>query len=439
MDVQAFHRDEPVATDQFQCGLEVMFAPLVGDVSMQNTDDLDSLASIFSALFLTADRVLCATQSGKLLLEKAWIIDHFSVRGGQEVFEAHVDADSWKGAGLDRNSTEVTGQDDEPLIPFQFQGSSLHDAFDLTVDLAPDDAHVLYAKAVPVQPDTISVGRELDAIEAATCFEAWVAGGLSNFDTAEECNVRLVEVAHRGLRRGKVESREVDIIGAQIFELSRLVAVLHRVTMLLIEVATLFQTKIVESTMRFKHDLQLALLVGVGEQPKFECLTHVLFTLLSFDIMPDARFGNSTTRPSVVTTAPKRWQTRTQRRKLRAQVMRRAALEAGYQLSHASGRVGLNEEVYVVGHDLERVNRHINLCGNGVKQNDKAFFNIVNKDGSTVLRAPHEVVLEGEYRAAILSVLTHAKHYKHAYKLVNKKERGAAIPLSAKADSPLAA
>ena len=93
----------------------------------------------------------------------------------------------------------------------------------------------------------------------------------------------------------------------------------------------------------------------------------------------------------------------------------------------------------MVGHDLERVNRHINLCGNGVKQNDKAFFNIINKDGSTVLRAPHEVVLEGEYRAAILSVLTHAKYYKHAYKLGNKKERGAAIPLSAKADSPLAA
>jgi hypothetical protein len=74
-----------------------------------------------------------------------------------------------------------------------------------------------------------------------------------------------------------------------------------------------------------------------------------------------------------------------------------------------------------------------------MQQNGQALFDVSDQNGPTVLRTPHEVILECEDRAAILSVLAHAVHYIHANGLVNHKERRAAIPLSAKADSPLAA
>jgi hypothetical protein len=119
--------------------------------------------------------------------------------------------------------------------------------------------------------------------------------------------------------------------------------------------------------------------------------------------------------------------------------MRGTALETGSQLGNAQGWVSLNEKVHVVGHDFKGVDRYAELGSDIAQQDGQALFDVSGQNGSTVLRAPHEVVLECEDRTAILSVLAHAVYYIYADGLVNNKERRAAIPLSAKADSPLAA
>jgi hypothetical protein len=65
---------------------------------------------------------------------------------------------------------------------------------------------------------------------------------------------------------------------------------------------------------RFEHDVEFALLVGVRKEAKFECSSHVLLPLLAFDVVPDARFGDGTAGTGVVTAAPKGRQARAQRR-----------------------------------------------------------------------------------------------------------------------------
>ena len=66
--VQAFHRDQTVATDQVQSSFMMMLTPLVGDVGMKNTNDLGGLAPIRAALLLATDGALGSTQRGKFIL-----------------------------------------------------------------------------------------------------------------------------------------------------------------------------------------------------------------------------------------------------------------------------------------------------------------------------------------------------------------------------------
>ena len=437
--VQAFHRDQAVATDQIQSSLVMMFTPLVGDVGMKNTNDLCGFPSIRAALLLATDGALGSTQRGKFLLEKTRVLNDLAVRSGQEVFESHVNADGRQDTRLNVHVAEVAGQNDEPLVSLALERCRLDDALNRPVDLAANHADMLHAKSVVVQTDAVSVGRERDAVEAVLGFESRVARCLTSLHSAEERDERFVETTHRGLCRGEVEAREVGVVVAQVLELGGLIDIPHCVLVLSVEVASLLQTEIVESPVRFEHDAEFALLVGVRKEPEFECPSHSLLPLLAFDVAPDTRFGDSTAGTGVVTAAPKGRQARAQRRELRAQIVGGASLEAGSQLRNTQGRVGFDEEMHVVGHDFKRVDRYAELCSDLMQQNGQALFDVSDQDGPTVLRAPHEVVLECEDRATILSVLAHAVHYTHANGLVNNKERRAAIPLSAKADSTLAA
>ena len=71
LDVQAFHRDQPVATDQIQGGFEVMLAPQIGDAGMYHTDRLAGLAAIRAALLLATHRTLCAAQGEEFLFQES--------------------------------------------------------------------------------------------------------------------------------------------------------------------------------------------------------------------------------------------------------------------------------------------------------------------------------------------------------------------------------
>lgn len=282
--VQAFHRDQTVATDQVQRSFVMMFTPLVGDVSMKNTDGLDGLASIRSALPLATHGTLSAPQRREFLFEEARVLDDFSVRGGEEVFESNVDAHGGQRTRFGVDFSDVAGQDDEPLVALALNRGRLDAALNGPVDLTPDHPDVLHAESVSIQSDPVAVGRKFDTVEAILGFEARIAWLLSGLHATKKCDKRLVESAHRGLSGGEVETGEVGVIRAQVLELGRLVAVLHRMTVLPIEVAALFEAEVVESAVRFKHDAELALLVSVREKTELEGAAHLLDALrLSID------------------------------------------------------------------------------------------------------------------------------------------------------------
>jgi hypothetical protein len=274
--VQAFHRDQAVATDQVQRSFVVMLSPLIGDVGMKNTNDLDGLASIRAALLLAADGALSTTQSRKFLFEEARVLDNLTVGSGKEVFESHVNADGRQDTRLNVHVAEVTGQNDEPLVTLTLERGRLDDALDRPVDLAANHADVLHSETVIVQADAVAVGWELDAVEVVACLEARVARPLPSLHATEERDERLVETAHRGLSRREVEPREVGVVAAKVFELRRLVDVPHGVLVLSVGVAPLLQTEIVESSVRFEHYAKLTLLVGVRKETEFEGAAHLL-------------------------------------------------------------------------------------------------------------------------------------------------------------------
>ena len=281
-DVQAFHRDQAVATDQVQSGLVMMIAPLVGDVGMKNADNLDGLAMIRSALLLSTDGTLCTTQGREFLFEKARILDNLTVRGGQEVFKTHVDANGGQDARFYLYVTDVAGQNNEPLAAFALKRGRLDNAFNGAVDLTANHSYVLNAKPVVVESDSVSVGRELDAVESVPRLETRVAWNLSRLRAAEESDERFVESAHRCLSRREVEPREVGVVAAKVFELGRLVDVSNAAPVYLVLGSSLFKAEVVKSPVRFEGNAEFTLLVGIREEAELEGTAHLLFLLTAY-------------------------------------------------------------------------------------------------------------------------------------------------------------
>lgn len=438
-DVQALHPDQPMRSDQIQRSFVMMLSPKVGNASMKNMNDFDGLTAIRSALLFPTDSSLGTTQCGQFRLEIARVLDAGSVGGGEKRLKSNVDAGSWLAAGWHSQVAEVTGQDYIPFVGLTLQCGRLDCALHLSVDIDADFADVLDAELAFDESDTIAIGREFDAVEAIACLEPWIAGlRVPALAATEKSAVGLVKAAHRGLSRREVDSGEEGIVPAQVFELGRLGGVLDAAPMRFILPAPLLQAKVVKPPMRFEHNAKLSRLVDVGVEAKLVGAAHLL-ALLLFDVASDTRLGDGPTRPGVVAATPKGWEPRAQRRELGAQVVRSAALEASGQFGNAQGGISLDEKMHVIGHDFQGVDRNPKLGGNFTQQLNKAAVNIAHEYGSTVLGTPHEVVLEREDRTGILSVLTHVQYYTHADDLVNNRKRRAAIPLSAKADSPLAA
>lgn len=331
LDIQALHRDQTVATNQFQSCFIMMLAPLVRDMGMKNANDFDGFTSIRSALLLATQGALGAAQGREFFLKKTRVFDDPSIRSGQEVFEANIDSHGGQCTRLNVDFAEVTGQNHEPLVALALEHGRLDVPFYGSVNLAADHSDVLHAEPVIVEADTISVRRKFDAIETIFGLESWIARLLSRLHAPEESDESFIKTAHRGLSRGEVESREVGVDLALCPESCRLFKIAHSSPSDFIGDLALFQAGVIKTAMRLQHDAEFTLLIGVCEEAKFESTSH---------LFP---------------------------------------------------------------------------------------------------RVPHKVVFDREDCAAILSVLAHTYYYTHVDNLVNSKEWKAAIPLSAKADSPLAA
>lgn len=95
--------------------------------------------------------------------------------------------------------------------------------------------------------------------------------------------------------------------------------------------------------------------------------------------------------------------------------------------------------MHVIGHDLHCVDRYVELFGDFAQERDKAFFYITNKHWAAIFGAPHEMILERVDGISIFSVTRVHTDSIHAADNKSSIKRRAALPLSAKSDSPRAA
>ena len=101
------------------------------------------------------------------------------------MFQSNVDADGRIDALGDGDFSQVTGENQIPLVAFQFDGSGFNCPLELSVQFNLNHADILNPKFVPVQSDTVAVGGKLNALESAFAFESRETRfGITGFDAA---------------------------------------------------------------------------------------------------------------------------------------------------------------------------------------------------------------------------------------------------------------
>ena len=401
---QAFHANQAVQPDEKQSSLVVVLVAQVADTGMQGTDSTGCLSAVAATAFLARGRALQAAKLGHLGLEVARVLDAPAVAGREEGFEPNVDATRGERTRWDVDFSEVARQDDEPLVCLALERRGLDHALDGAVDLGANRAYVLDAQAVVREPDAVAVAGEGDAVEVVAPLEAREARrSAALFAAAEEVLIALVEAAQRRLLRRKVGALLVRVGRSQLLKLVGLRVVVEADPARLVGELALFEGGVVEPTVRLQHDAQLTLLVGARVEAELECPAHLL-TLLPFDVSPHTFLSDGAARTRVVAATPQRGQARPERREFCAQVVGRTALESVHKLGYRTCGIRFKEQMHVVGHDFERVNRGFKLSSDLSQQLNQSLLNRTNKHGPAVLWAPHQVKLQGEYRAGILGV-----------------------------------
>jgi len=130
----------------------------------------------------------------------------------------------------------------------EFQRGRFDLALNRPMQLNPEHPDMLHAKPVAGKSDTVSIGRELNAVEATSRLEARVTRLLRfGLYAAEEVAESLMQSAHRRLRRRKVKSLKVAVGCALALKPSGLLSVAYRSLFRSPSVTALRQTSVVKS------------------------------------------------------------------------------------------------------------------------------------------------------------------------------------------------
>jgi len=109
-------------------------------------------------------------------------------------------------------------------------------------------------------------------------------------------------------------------------------------------------------------------------------------------------------RPGVVVPAPQGRESGPERGELLPEHSGRVALEAVDDLGHGSRGVALREKVDVIGHHFEGADLHAKLAALLGQESTQPIGDGIDQDGPTILRAPHDVVLERVGCAGVLTI-----------------------------------
>jgi len=426
LDVQALHRDEAVATAQIQGSLVSVVASQILNFSVKPTQVLRRLLAVLASLFLAANCATGSAQGWEFRLEISRVGLVMPVTRGQEALKPNVDTNRRIVAGGHDNFAEVAGQDDVPLVAFEFQCCGLDFSFNRTVGLALDQTDMLNPEFTGWQkPNAISVGRELYRVEPALSLEAGIAGLVAGLDATKESLKRAVQPTHCSLRRREVQLLKPLIDEPLVLEPRGLVGVVKTDAVQLVGQFPLFKTGVVEPAVSFDHNPKLPLLVAVGVEAELEGSTQELLSLLVFDVLADRRVGHTADRGDEVAPAPQSGQLGAKTIKLLSENMRGVPLKALSHFRRAPTRVRFNEQVNVVGHYFQGVKGPAKLPGLLLQQSPEPSSHPPFKNRSPVLGAPDEVILERENRPGILDVSgLHAPNIHPSAQKVTTKTKG---------------
>lgn len=440
-DVQVFHCDKPVATNQVQRHLMMTIPAHVRDASVRLSNLLYGLPSVLPVESFPTHGPLLTPKLREFFLLDARVFDVITIGRGEKMLQSDIHADRPVLAGRDGHVSQIAGKDRIPLVGLALDSDGVDLSFDLAVHLHLDQPDSLDAQLAVNQLDTIPVGRELNRRELVVGLKPRVARLLACLDATKEVLVRTVETPERSLATAEVQLFEQATGGSQALERGGLNAVGNTFVIAFPGRLSPAQGVIVDPTVEVEREREATRLILIGVEPKLKSLPHGSLVLLVSDVLLDRLRADAPDCSSVVAARPEGREPRTQALKLLTQYVRRVALESVGDLGDAKNGIGLNKQMHVVRTDAHLVDLDLEFSRLLAQELFEPALDCAFENWPSVLWAPHEVVLEGVNCAAVPSVSRfHNLDYIIATDIVKwlAKKGGAAIPPSLESDGPLA-
>lgn len=434
LDVQIFNSDNAIAIHKPATQLVLKVVALIEDLAMRGGYSINSLFAALRAALATGEMPLLDAKRPLCRLEPARIGKLCSVGKSCIRRQSYINTNGIR-AWQKHPWLTLNREANVPALQVTLNRNRLDLAFYRTMQLHLDLARALNAKLSGVQKlATVLVGRECDAVVTAERLIARKSGLCSLRHTGKERLERLIHSLENVLATGKVSQRQATVSPHRL-ELVRLVVIIDRFTASLPCVTALLNRTIIKVA-RFPQLLRQELGLRFRRiQAVLEGEAH-LFSLLPFDIAPDCRFADGSHGGGKITSGPKGRKSRTKLGKFRTKFIAGVPFQAIRHLRDRVSRISLDKQMYVIRHDLQRVNRQSKFGRLLVQKLFQSRLNAADQNVAAVFRAPNQVKLQRENCISVFGVPRHYLYYTTG-RYITKGD--AAIPPSAKANGPLAA
>jgi hypothetical protein len=410
LDVQGFDGDQPVLVDELPSNLVMKIAAVVPNVRVQPLQGAHRFPPAVAAFLAPGDLALRPSELHLGRFEVAGIVDPGPIRQRGEGLQADIQAHRLgafgQGKGLACNA-----EADIPVSRFALQGDGLDRPLERAMPFHFQLAHTLDIE-LPVVPDlaTIAIAGKGIAVEAGAGLEARVARFFAPLPTSKEGFERLVDPPQHILAGGEIRQAEMSGVPNR-FELVRLIVVGQRGVCFAVRIAALLERGVVQETGFAKLGFQ-----GFPLSPRrIDSIPKGFLHLrgfLGFDVGAYRGVAHVADRSRIVRPAPQRGQAGAQVRKVLAQRMRSRPLHAVHDFGHRPTGIGLDKQVHVIRHDLQRVNAHLQFDRLGPQQLFQPGSHGIDQHRTPVLGAPDDVIFEREHRSGVFGIASlHTYNY----------------------------
>jgi hypothetical protein len=241
LDVQAFDSNLAVARNQIIGNFVLVLTPAVRHPSMYPGHTVLSLLAVAAAFFLPGYRALCAPKFGEFLFEVSRVGNLLAVRRRDEVSQSYIQANGGKDISHGRDISNIRRDDQEPFVGLALDRKRLDLAFNFPMKTNANRPNVLNIKPVALEPDTITVTREENRVEAIPSFKPRVTWFFARLYSTEEIRERFIQTTQRSLCTTKVNRSKPTVILPLVLETAGLIGIASRNLPLVVEPLTLRQ------------------------------------------------------------------------------------------------------------------------------------------------------------------------------------------------------